>query len=160
MQLILIYLLFVFFVLVSSSIANDDENEMTLENFQKMKGKEIRKWLKLRNLECKGCTEKNDFVSLAYENRNVEIVPPKVDENDNNVDEDNNKDAKMDDIMATLKEAGLGGNVFNAADLKGMNEDELKNYFTTGGKAKSRNNNKKVKKERKRKEEEEETLEL
>ena len=102
-----------------------------------MKGKELRKWLKLRNLECKGCTEKNDFVTLAYENRNVEIIPPK-----NYDEDDNNKDDKMDDIMATLREAGLSGSVFNAADLKGMNENELENYFKSGGKPNlSRNKN-------------------
>ena len=148
LHVIFILLLFFFY----SFYAKDEEKERTLESFQKMKGKELRKWLKLRNLECKGCTEKNDFVTLAYENRNVEIIPPK---NDNE-----NKDDKMDDIMATLREAGLGGNVFNAADLKGMNEDELENYFKSGSKPKSSRNEKRNKKVVKEEEEEEEEIEL
>jgi hypothetical protein len=39
--------------------------------------KQLKEFLKKRGLECKGCSEKSDFINMAYENREKSIsVPP------------------------------------------------------------------------------------
>ena len=83
-----------------------------------------------RNLSCKGCSEKEEFVNAVYENRNVPIVEKTTANDNSNIDpeEEARKDKEIADLMAKLKmQGGFGGNVFNARDLKNMDFDMMKN---------------------------------
>ena len=82
-----------------------------------------------RNLSCKGCSEKDDYVNAVYENRNVPIVEKTTTNDNSNIDPDEEarKDKEIADLMAKLQRQGFGGNVFNARDLKNMDFDKMKN---------------------------------
>lgn len=62
----------VFIVLLC--MANADENLVSqVESFRKMTVKALRKYLFDRGLECKACSEKEEFVKMAYDNREKPI---------------------------------------------------------------------------------------
>lgn len=92
--------------------------------------KQLKQFLKERGLECKGCSEKQDFVNLAYENRNTLLTstqgqqetPPQENEIPPEVDRE-----KLEELMAKLRNNGFGNNQFFSADeLRNLNPEELK----------------------------------
>eukprot|EP00658_Telonema_sp_P-2_P069355 TRINITY_DN5852_c0_g1_i3.p1 TRINITY_DN5852_c0_g1~~TRINITY_DN5852_c0_g1_i3.p1 ORF type:complete len:140 (+),score=40.27 TRINITY_DN5852_c0_g1_i3:173-592(+) len=80
------------------------------EEIRKMRVKQLRTFLFDRGVTCKGCAEKDDFVQLAIESRELETRAE--------------KEASVDDILAKLKNMpGMGGaQVFGADDLAKMRE--------------------------------------
>ncbi len=94
------------------------ENSQEID-FQKMKVKDIKIFLQDRGLECKGCSEKSEFVKLAEENRETPSLKP---EKIKPVDP-KSKDIDYEELLKNLK--GFGGNVYTADDIKNMkfNED-------------------------------------
>merc|ERR1712195_125271 len=83
----------------------------TEEEIRKMRVKQLRKFLYDRDITCKGCAEKDDFVKLAIENREK---PTKEE-----------KDKTLDELLASMKGMpGMGNfkmygkdDIANMADL-------------------------------------------
>ena len=44
-----------------------------MEEFSKLPIKKLRQFLKDRGIECKGCAEKSDFVTMAFENKDLPV---------------------------------------------------------------------------------------
>jgi hypothetical protein len=63
-----------------------------------------------RNLSCKGCSEKDEFVTAVYENRNVP-VPEKPTTTAVDPEEESRKDKEIADLMAKLQKQGFGGRI-------------------------------------------------
>ena len=153
-----------FYLIIFVLLILDGIRSLELEDFEKMKSKELRKFLNKRGLSCTGCSEKQEFVKMCLENKDVEEIAEK--EPVQNASNDNNNDVKdksVDDIMDELRKAGLSGNVFSASDFDNMNPEEMQNMFKTGSKNSNNRNNKKRKKTpstTKIEEEEEDEIEL
>lgn len=64
-------LVVVLLCMLCCSAADADLKE---RDFKRMKMKELRAFLDARGLVCAGCQEKNDFVRMAYENRDVKTT--------------------------------------------------------------------------------------
>lgn len=78
-------------------------------------------------MECKGCSEKDDYVKIAYENQHlpdrgkIQEVPREKTEEEQRMDKE-----QLDELMAKLKHSGFGNSkFFNANDLKGMSPEEM-----------------------------------
>lgn len=54
--------------------------------------KQLKEFLKARGLDCKGCSEKADYVKLAYDHRDMEL-PNSSSVNENADDKNNASDA-------------------------------------------------------------------
>ncbi|CCW71938.1 unnamed protein product [Phytomonas sp. Hart1] len=65
-------IIFCFILATMVCIACGDD--LTRESFKKKKMKELREFLSDRNLKCVGCQEKDDFVKIAFENRDKKPV--------------------------------------------------------------------------------------
>lgn len=113
-------------LLVGAALADDVACEA-------MKGKELRTWLTARGLECKGCSEKQDFVDLCNANKDAPLKPA---EEPGEMRTPGKKDpADIDELLKSMK--GMPGmenlNVFTADDLKNMDPDRMANAFGGGG---------------------------
>jgi hypothetical protein len=93
--------------------------------------KQLKSFLKDRGLECKGCSEKGDFISLAFENKDLPIksddntknpespqvsgeIPPEVDKE------------KLEEIMAKLRQNGFGNsNFWSPNDFNNLTPEEI-----------------------------------
>jgi len=93
-------------------------------DFNKMRTKELRRWLADRGLACKGCAEKDDFVKLALANKDAALVkkdPPPEPEAKPPSDEELQK------LLDDLKRNGMGG-------FQAFSRDDLQNgRFNPGG---------------------------
>lgn len=96
----------------------------TYEQLTKLPVKKLRGILEKRGLECKGCSEKSEFVTKVYENQHLPEVTPVVEESKSkspSMDQD-----KIDELMASLKKGGFGNSkMFSADDLKNMSPEEI-----------------------------------
>jgi hypothetical protein len=100
-------------------------------NFNKMRVKQLRKFLKDRGLECKGCAEKSDFVKMATDNEDTPVLEvkkpssakPKSDGEGGAFGGAFGGDSSVDDLLATMKKMGMNGNVFTKDDMEKMNKD-------------------------------------
>jgi len=124
-QLLLILLIILYISLVS---CNDETSELSLDDIKKMKVKELRRFLYDRGLNCKGCSEKEEFVNKVFENRNIPMKESEKKQEQEKIDpeEEARKDKEIADLMAKLKSQGFGGNVFSAKDLKNMDFDKMR----------------------------------
>lgn len=111
-------------------------------NFSKMRIKQLKKFLKDRGLECKGCAEKSDFVKMATENEDTPVVEVKKPFYGEPKSEGGGfgGDSNIDELMAQMKKMGMNGNVFTKDDMEKMNKDGKgyedmfnKNGGTAGG---------------------------
>lgn len=106
-------------------------------NFSKMRVKQLKKFLKDRGLECKGCAEKNDFVLMATEHEEtplVEVKKPSTAQPRGDSDSFGG-DTNIDDLMASMRKMGMNGNVFTKEDMEKMNKDGkgYEDMFKGGG---------------------------
>jgi hypothetical protein len=73
------------------------EVSLTYDEIMKLPVKKIRKLLNDRGLSCKGCSEKEEFVKMAYDNIDlpikVKVAPPKTE------DTQEDKDKNIDEVM-------------------------------------------------------------
>ena len=97
-----------------------------------MKGKELRSWLMARGLECKGCSEKADFVDLCNANKDAPLKPPE-DGKMRTPGVDEKKDVDIDELLKSMK--GMPGmenlKMYTADDLK--DPESMANAFGGGG---------------------------
>ena len=83
-------------------------------------------------MECKGCTEKNEFVDLLIQNLDAPILKGRENESTGK-GLDNEKDDKLQDILKDLEKVGLGGTkVFSAKDFEGLSSEEISKKFGGG----------------------------
>ena len=122
-------------------------NEKSFEDYKKMTVKSLKSILKAKGLECKGCSEKLEFVEKAYESRNIPDIVAKVDSSGKappGVDQD-----KLDELMESLKKGGFGNSkMFKAEDLKNMSPEEMAGKFGNSNKKSSKKGGKNSKKAR------------
>ena len=132
MNIYLLLLLLTFVLLQTSSAESGEtttsEGEGAPVDFSKMKTKELKRFLKDRNVVCKGCAEKDDFVKLALESKDLPVKhkppppPPKEDK------------AQIDDLLKKMKEGGLGNmQYFTADDFKDLSPEEMQQKMSGGG---------------------------
>lgn len=63
-----------YFLLAAVLLLTLVSGALTESDFRKMKIKDLRTFLSDRGLECVGCNEKGDFVRMAYQSRDVNVV--------------------------------------------------------------------------------------
>lgn len=95
---------FLIFFIVSILAASD----ITYEEAKKLSIKELRAKISERGLQCKGCSEKDDYIKLFVDNQNLPIIekpstkktsPP----NDaSSADDKDSKKKEMDDVSIYL----------------------------------------------------------
>lgn len=156
-------------------VSAEETSSYSVEELKKMPIKKLRQFLAARGLECKGCAEKDDFVKLCFENKdvppNAATASPKTEPaNDGNSgDSDGKKDKDMADLLASMQSSGLGGNfkMFSAKDFEGMSADQMAQKMGGGGsgggnkRTNARNSQPRTRKTKeKRKEEEGDHIEL
>lgn len=129
----LFLVLVIAFMLLQGSCSASDGSETTAGDvesmdFSKMKIKELKKFLKDRNVLCKGCAEKDDYVKLATESKNLPVKqktpppPPKEDK------------GQIDDLLKKMKEGGFGNmQYFTADDFKDLSPEEMQQKMNGGG---------------------------
>lgn len=99
-----------------------------------MKGKELRKWLVARGLECKGCSEKQDFVDLCNANKDAPLKQAAAsDGHSGNIrTPGSDKAADIDELLKSMK--GVPGmenlKMFTADDLKNMGPEAMASAFS------------------------------
>ena len=161
------------FCIAQDADGEASSGEYTREKFQKMRAKELARFLRARGVECKGCSEKQDYVSTAFDNRDTPVIPPPEPKEPS---KDKAVDDNMDDIMAKMRASGFAGQVFTGDDLKGLSAEEIAAKLSAGGgasrsgpsgsgsgrrKKESKDSRQKSKEDReRRKRSEEETVEL
>ena len=90
------------------------EEQVTQEDMKKLPIKRLRQFLAARGLECRGCAEKDDYVKMAYENRDTPLAPipeeplPTPPSNDEIEASRARKKKDMEDLMAGFKGSGMG----------------------------------------------------
>lgn len=114
------------------------EPTLSLDEIKKMPVKKLRQFLAARGLECKGCAEKDDFVKMAFENKDTPVAPkpeastpaPSSDEKDPET-----KKKELDDLMASLRGSGLGDGIkmFTKDDFEGLSPEQMAAKFGGGG---------------------------
>lgn len=115
----------------SNGEGSDTTSTKSLEDFQRMSVKALRGILKAKGLECKGCSEKAEYVQKVFDSQDLPDVGPSVAEvkmqpdgkysAPPGVDQD-----KMDELMAKLRSGGFGNSrMFSADDLKNMSPEEM-----------------------------------
>ena len=98
-----------------------------------MKGKELRKWLVARGLECKGCSEKQDFVDLCNANKDAPLKEAAASGGDPGSfrTPGTDKAADIDELLKSMK--GVPGmenlKMFTADDLKNMGPEAMASAF-------------------------------
>lgn len=84
----------------------------------------------MRGLECKGCSEKDDYVKMTYDNQHLPIVPkePPVNPSTGELPPDGSKiDPKeLEELMRKMKSNGFGNSrFFSPSDLEGLSPEEM-----------------------------------
>eukprot|EP00658_Telonema_sp_P-2_P020357 TRINITY_DN18053_c0_g1_i2.p1 TRINITY_DN18053_c0_g1~~TRINITY_DN18053_c0_g1_i2.p1 ORF type:complete len:521 (-),score=98.32 TRINITY_DN18053_c0_g1_i2:93-1655(-) len=67
--------LFDYLRVLGSSQMPQDRRSLKVEDLKKMPVKKLKKMLRARGVECKGCTEKGEFIQLAFESQHLEPRP-------------------------------------------------------------------------------------
>ena len=93
-----------------------------------IKTRVLRKKLADKGLECKGCSEKSDFITQVLESQHLpDIEPPK--EKEPTVDEKKVKEKDendIEDMLADLRSKGFGNTqAFTADDLKDLTPEQM-----------------------------------
>lgn len=110
---------------------------LTEAEVKKLRVKVIRKLLKERGQECKGCVEKEEFVAKFLEVQWMpkQEPPPRK----KTAQEKMEDDERLKDIMDALKKGGGGGmngmnfKTFTPQDFEGLSPDEMAKKFGEGG---------------------------
>eukprot|EP01039_Chlorochromonas_danica_P000896 gene897-977_t len=154
-----IFACFLFFLLLISVVYSDDlassasNEEKTLASFQSLKTKELRAFLKARGVECKGCSEKADFVQLAFDSQHLpeqtmvsssSTEPPSEEPAADSGTGAEGSDAsqgpnsdELDEIISKLKmKNGAAPKVFRPGDFEGLSPEEIADKINGGGKVK------------------------
>lgn len=128
-----------------------DGDKLTLEQLAKLPIKKLRVMLTKKGLQCKGCSEKSEFVAKAHESQDLPDVvapaeteaktpptPPAYEElRAGQPPPPGVSQEKMDELMAKLKMGGFGNSkMFSADDLKNMSPEDLS--ANLGGKSKKK----------------------
>ena len=123
--------------------AEGEENSSTkallpLEDFKKMPVKLLKQLLSSKGLECKGYSEKADYVQQVFDSQDLpDVVPAQPEATPVEKTPDIDKE-KMDELMASLKKGGFGNSkMFSAEDLKNMSPEEMTAKFSGDDKTKS-----------------------
>ena len=118
--------------------------EKSLDEFRKMSVKALKTMLKDKGLDCKGCSEKSEFVEKAYTSQNLPSVEATQEEPTKippGVDQD-----KLDELMASLKKGGFGNSkMYTAEDFKNMSPEDMNEKFRNDKSSKSKGKGKKSK---------------
>lgn len=61
----------------------------------------LKKMLSERGLECKGCTDKEDYIKMVFENQNLPILPPPATPEPVPEKEDPSRQKEVDDVRIT-----------------------------------------------------------
>jgi hypothetical protein len=80
-----------------------------------------------RGLECKGCAEKEDYVTMTFDNQHLPIIPPvETPPTSEEPEDEEAKKKSVDDIMESLKKGGFGGaKMFTKEDLEGLSSEDM-----------------------------------
>ena len=110
----------------------------TQEELAKMPVKKLRQFLAARGLECKGCAEKEDFVKMAFANKDTPLkqaAEPAATPEDDSPEAKRKKDKEMEDLMASLRGSGLGDGIkmFTKDDFAGLSPEQMAEKFGGGG---------------------------
>ena len=113
----------------------------TQEELAKMPVKKLRQFLAARGLECKGCAEKEDFVKMAFDNKDTplkqaaEPAAAAAAPEDDSPEAKQKKDKEMEDLMASLRSSGLGDGIkmFTKDDFAGLSPEQMAEKFGGGG---------------------------
>jgi hypothetical protein len=130
---------------IDSSTKLDSSELLSIEELRSMPIKKLKSMLSSKGTDCKGCSEKADFVAKAFESQSLpDIEKSPVDTGDGNPSLDQDK---IDELMASLKSGGFGNSrMFSANDLKGMSPEELSEKLGSNGGTSSRSKGKSSKK--------------
>lgn len=108
---------------------------LTESEVKKLRVKAIRKLLKERGQECKGCVEKDEFVAKFLEVQSLpkQEPPPRK----KTAQEKMEESERLKDIMDALKRGGGGMNgmnfkTFTPGDFEGLSPDEMAKKFGGG----------------------------
>merc|ERR1719219_2893638 len=115
---------FFIFFLISGHADEPSESEPAADiDCKKMRVKELKKFVKLKGKECRGCAEKHDFVQLCEESKGL----PDVVVEEKKHEEKPKSDESIEDIMEKMK--GMPGmenmKMYTAEDLKNMKPEDF-----------------------------------
>ena len=83
-------------------IINVVTSEVTYDEAKKMTIKDLKANIKERGLECKGCSEKDDYVKLFFDNQHIPKVEKSKDNKKTNTDSnppnDDTKKKEFDEV--------------------------------------------------------------
>jgi len=102
----------------------DGKQLMSIEELNKLPGKQLRAMLDKKGVVCKGCSEKIDFVNRVFETQELpdkEVIPPPVEEGKGLSQE------KINELMDDLKRRGFtkDGKVVSGSDFSNMSPEEM-----------------------------------
>lgn len=87
--------------------------------------KQLRQYLASKGLECKGCSEKPDFVQMAFDAQDLPEVP-KIEEKKEEPRPAATSDEDLEEIMAKLRSSSFGSpNVFRPGDFDGLTAEQI-----------------------------------
>jgi hypothetical protein len=115
------------------------EQSLTVDEIKKMPVKKLKQFLAARGLECKGCAEKEDFVKMAFDNKDTPLAAkPEENAAASSSGEEPNPETKkkeLDDLMASLRGSGLGDGIkmFTKDDFAGLSPEQMAAKFGEGG---------------------------
>ena len=120
--------LFLIVLLVHCALGQEEATDsaaVETPDFQKMRVKQLKRFLHERGLVCKGCAEKDDFVKMAVENKDAPLM--KAEKPKAPPTEEGGKafggDSSIEELLASMKKMGMNGNVFTKDDMEKMNKD-------------------------------------
>ena len=108
-----------------------DDSNLTNDEIAKLPTKKLRTMLWQRGLECKGCTEKADFIQLLQDHITDPIIQggssSRSGSGSDTSDGASVKDKELEDLMKKLEESGMGGGakVFRPKDFEGLSPEEM-----------------------------------
>mmetsp|Transcript_11439 Transcript_11439/g.15751 ORF Transcript_11439/g.15751 Transcript_11439/m.15751 type:complete len:228 (+) Transcript_11439:50-733(+) len=145
--------------LIRFGLTSEADAGLSIEVLKKMPIKTLKSMIESKGLECLGCSEKDDYVKMAFDSLTMPVAPkvstppplktedpPEVSakpESEETPEEKEKKKRELDDLMASLKKGGFGNSkIFSSDDLKNMSPDEMSEKLS-GKKKKSESKSKK-----------------
>eukprot|EP01041_Mallomonas_annulata_P013838 gene13838-29435_t len=110
----IIYLLFSFLAILSITSCQD---LLSKDELSKLSGKALKKMLQERGQDCKGCSEKQDFVEKVFGVQSLPIIETPKPKDSTHSDPKESKE-NVEDIMEMLNKAGFGGKVYTPKDFE------------------------------------------
>ena len=136
----LLTLLFLVLCVYFISCQDSNDSDLTNDEIAKLPTKKLRTMLWQRGLECKGCSEKTEFVKMVQDHISDPIVQGSSssasgDGASGSSESEKDKDKELEDLMKKLEESGMGGGakIFRPQDFANLSPEEMQEKMSGSG---------------------------